>query len=50
MQCWEVLNNGNPLALFTTTENFDTMWNEAFESRYPDIKTPDITSLKAFAT
>ena len=50
MQCWEVLNNGNPLALFTTTENFDTMWNEAFESRYPDIKIPDITSLKAFAT
>lgn len=49
MQCWEVLNNGNPLALFTTTENFDTMWSEAFESRYPDTKTPDITSLKAFA-
>lgn len=50
MQCWEVLNNGNPLALFTTTENFDTMWSEAFESRYPDTKTPDITGLKAFAT
>lgn len=49
MQCWEVLNNGNPLALFTTTENFDTMWSEAFESRYPDTKTPDITGLKAFA-
>lgn len=49
MQCWEVLNNGNPLALFATTENFDTMWSEAFESRYPDTKTPDITGLKAFA-
>lgn len=49
MQCWEVLNNGNPLALFTTTENFDTMWSEAFESRYPDTKTPDITGLKVFA-
>ena len=49
MQCWEVLNNGNPLALFTTTENFDTMWSEAFESRYPDTKTPDISGLKAFA-
>lgn len=49
MQCWEVLNNGNPLALFTTTDNFDTMWSEAFESRYPDTKTPDITGLKAFA-
>jgi hypothetical protein len=49
MQCWEVLNNGNPLALFTTTDNFDATWSEAFESRYPDTKTPDITSLKAFA-
>ena len=49
MQCWEVLNNGNPLALFTTTANFDTQWSEAFESRYPDTKYPDISSLKSFA-
>lgn len=49
MQCWEVLNNGNPLALFTTTENFDTAWTEAFESRYPDTKYPNISDLKAFA-
>ena len=49
MQCWEVLNNGNALALFTTIANFDTKWSDAFESRYPDTKTPDIYDLKAFA-
>ena len=48
MQCWEVLNNGNPLALFTTTEGFDEGWSEAFESRYPDTKTPYTGDLKAF--
>ena len=48
MQCWEVLNNGNALALFTTTEGFDTGWSEAFESRYPDTKTPYTGDLKAF--
>lgn len=48
MQCWEVLNNGNPLALFTTTEGFDSGWSEAFESRYPDTKTPNTADLKAF--
>ena len=50
MQCWEVLNNGNALALFTTIDNFDTKWSDAFESRYPDTKTPNIYDLKAFAT
>lgn len=49
MQCWEVLNNGNSLALFTTSENFDTKWEDAFESRYPDTSNPDISDLKAFA-
>jgi hypothetical protein len=24
MQCWEILNNGNALALFTSVDNFDT--------------------------
>ncbi len=48
MQCWEVLNNGNPLALFTTVDGFDSNWSEAFESRYPDTKTPNTADLKAF--
>ena len=48
MQCWEVLNNGNPLALFTTADGFDEGWSEAFESRYPDTKTPNTADLKAF--
>lgn len=48
MQCWEVLNNGNSLALFTSTEGFDENWSEAFESRYPDTKTPYTGDLKAF--
>ena len=50
MQCWEVLNNGNHLALFQDTANFDTEWKDAFESRYPDTKTPNTADLKAFAT
>lgn len=49
MQCWEVLNNGNHLALFQDTTNFDTEWSDAFESRYPDTKTPNTSDLKAFA-
>ena len=50
MQCWEVLNNGNALALFTSVAGFDSGWSEAFESRYPDTKTPDTTDLKAFCS
>lgn len=50
MQCWEVLNNGNPLALFTSIDDFDNKWSEAFESRYPDTKNPNISDLKAFST
>lgn len=48
MQCWEILNNGNALALFTSTDGFDEAWSEAFESRYPDTKTPYTGDLKAF--
>ena len=48
MQCWEVLNNGNALALFTSTEGFDENWAEAFESRYPDTSKPYTGDLKAF--
>jgi hypothetical protein len=48
MQCWEVLNNGNHLALFEDVNNFDTEWKDAYESRYPDTKTPNTADLKAF--
>lgn len=56
VQCWEVLNNGDQLALFQTTENWDTIidsasgkkrWEQAYEARYPD-KNTDTTYLKAF--
>ena len=47
MQCWEVLNNGNHLALFQDMTNFDSEWQDAFEARYPD-KSEDTTDLKAF--
>ena len=47
MQCWEVLNNGNHLALFQDTNNFDNEWDNAFEARYPDGST-EVADLKAF--
>lgn len=50
VQCWEILNNGNSLALFTSVEGFDNGWSDAFESRYPDTSTPDTSDLKAFCT
>ena len=50
MQCWEVLNNGNAIALFNTVSNFENAWSDAFESRYPDTSSPDITYLKSFCT
>ena len=50
MQCWEILNNGNPLALFQTVSGFDSGWKEAYESRYPDTKAPNTADLKAFST
>lgn len=49
VQCWEILNNGNELALFTTTIGFDSGWKEAFEARYPD-KSTKVSDLKAFCT
>lgn len=50
MQCWEVLNNGNHLALFQDTNNWDNEWTDAFEARYPDVgDEADTTDLKAFA-
>lgn len=45
MQCWEVLNNGNHLALFEDTENWNEEWEEAYEGRYPDGNT-DTVDLK----
>lgn len=51
MQCWEVLNNGNDIALFKTTANWDDKdkgWKKAFESRYPDTESPNTDDLKAF--
>lgn len=47
MQCWEVLNNGDSIALFQTVEDFDNKWSDAFEARYPD-GSEDTTDLKAF--
>ena len=49
VQCFEVLNNTHPLCLFTDVTSFDTDWADAFESRYPDTSTPDLTALKAFS-
>lgn len=60
MQCWELLNNGNPIGLFTDISDFynDVTvdgkvmkgWQAAFESRYPDTKTPNTNDLYDFAT
>lgn len=59
MQCWELLNNGNPIGLFTDISNFykdvevdgKVMpgWQAAFESRYPDTKEPNTKYLYDFA-
>ena len=48
VQCWELLNNGNHLALFQDMENFDTEWDQAFEARYPD-KSTNVSDLKNFS-
>lgn len=48
MQCWEVLNNGHHLALFSDTLNWESEWADAFEGRYPDGST-NTTDLKTFA-
>lgn len=49
MQCWETKDNGHPLGLFTDVSNFDRDWPEAYESRYPDTKTPYTSDLKSFS-
>ena len=49
VECWEVLNNGDPIALFKTVDNFDEAWDTAFEGRYPDGNT-EVNNLKAFCT
>ena len=48
VECWEVLNNGHPLALFTDISNWDTDWVNAYEGRYPDGNT-DTKALKSLA-
>ncbi|MCS2957593.1 hypothetical protein NXX53_11565 [Bacteroides salyersiae] len=48
MQCWEILNNGNHLALFQDMDNFDSEWDQAYESRYPD-KSENVADLKTFS-
>ena len=48
VQCWELLNNGNHLALFQDMDNFDTEWDQAYEARYPD-KSTKVEDLKAFS-
>lgn len=64
MECWEILNSVNELALFKTAQNFTTgdkdekvgildskgEFHEAFESRYPDCGDYyHYNSLKRFA-
>ena len=49
VECWEVLNNGDAIALFKSVINFDKLWTNAFEARYPDGSTK-IDNLKAFCT
>ncbi|MCH5234767.1 MAG: hypothetical protein J1E16_05685 [Muribaculaceae bacterium] len=48
VECWEVLNNGHHLALFTDTSNWNSEWADAFEGRYPDGNT-NTAALKSFA-
>lgn len=50
VQCFEFLENENPICLFDDVSNFDSAWAEAFESRYPDTKNPNLTPLKTLAT
>ena len=50
VQCFEFLANESPICLFDDISEFDTKWSDAFESRYPDTKTPDLVPLKILAT
>lgn len=49
MQCLEILNNGNHLALFEDMDNFDNEWDQAYEFRYPEERT-DISDIKDVST
>ncbi|MBP3630513.1 MAG: hypothetical protein J6J23_03380, partial [Clostridia bacterium] len=43
MSCVETLDNGNALANFSTIDEFDEKWEDAFEFRYPEIvEAPDV--------
>ena len=44
IECWEVLDSDNSIALFTDVSDFDNSWDAAFEARYP--KSPTTTALK----
>lgn len=48
VECWEVLDSDNSIALFTDVSDFDNSWDNAFEARYPD-KNTNVTALKAVA-
>lgn len=50
VQCFEFLANESPICLFDDVTDFDTDWADAFESRYPDTKTPNLAPLKTLAT
>lgn len=45
VECWEVLDSDNSIALFTDITDFDNSWGDAFEARYPD-KNKNVTALK----
>ena len=53
VECWEVLDSDNKIALFTDVSNFNTEdagtgkkgWEDAFEARYPD-KNKNTIALK----
>lgn len=48
VECWEVLDSDNSIALFTNVSDFDNDWEDAFEARYPD-KNTNVTALKRVA-
>ena len=50
VQCFEFLANESPICLFEDISDFDSNWDDAFESRYPDTKTPKLKPLKDLAT
>lgn len=49
MQCWELLDSGNDIALYKNTNNYDVWdsakcvygWGRGFEARYPDDQATD---------